>query len=100
MLELYNSTETMARKDHCCEHCGKKIPKGFKYFYESGKYDGSMFTRKSHPECSEKWKKDNEDQHFDDDWSDFFDSDTEEERNKWLRMIEEKYGLEKEEFDD
>ncbi len=46
MMEFYNQSLPKARKDHVCEFCGKKIHKGEKYSYESGKYDGDMFVRK------------------------------------------------------
>ena len=46
MLDFYNKSKPKARKDHICEYCGQTIRKGEVYSYETGKYDGDMFTRK------------------------------------------------------
>lgn len=45
-IDFYNHTYPKARKEHKCEYCGKKIEIGQKYSYETGKYDGDMFSRK------------------------------------------------------
>ncbi len=45
-LDFYNHTYPKARKEHKCECCGQKIEIGQKYSYETGKYDGDMFSRK------------------------------------------------------
>lgn len=46
MLEFYKQSWPKARKYHACEFCAQKIHRGEKYSYESGKYDGDVFTRK------------------------------------------------------
>lgn len=46
MMELYRRTHPKAKKPHTCEFCNKEIHIGEKYSYETGKYDGEMFTRK------------------------------------------------------
>lgn len=46
MMDFYNQTLHVARKEHECEFCTKKILLKEKYSYETGKYDGDFFTRK------------------------------------------------------
>lgn len=52
MMDFYSQTYPIARKEHKCEFCHCTIPKGKRYSYETGKYDGEMFTRKLCPECN------------------------------------------------
>lgn len=42
MMDFYNQTLHVARKEHECEFCGKKIMPKEKYSYETGKYDGDF----------------------------------------------------------
>lgn len=68
MLELYSHTYPVARKGHECEFCHCVIPKGKRYSYESGKFDGDMFTRKLCPECNgmlHDYYEENRDEEFD-----------------------------------
>jgi hypothetical protein len=43
----------VARKDHQCIVCGKKIPKGHRYWrdYEEGADDGALLDLKEHTNC-------------------------------------------------
>lgn len=71
MLELYSHTHPIARKEHECSFCHCIIPKGKRYSYESGKYDGDMFVRKLCPECNRMlhdYFEENKDEEFD--WHD------------------------------
>lgn len=52
MLDFYSHTYPVARKEHECEFCHCVIPKGKRYSYEKGKYDGDIFARKLCPECN------------------------------------------------
>lgn len=66
-MELYDSKDIKAtRKDHQCFLCFLNIPKGTQCFYEKGKWDGDMFSRHSHNECSTEWTKMNDS--FDAEW--------------------------------
>lgn len=51
MMEFYNETSYIARKEHECEMCNDKIRIGERYIRGVGKYEGSLFTRKLHVEC-------------------------------------------------
>lgn len=51
MMDFYNQTLHVARKENECEFCGKKIMPKEKYSYETGKYDGDFFTRKLCTPC-------------------------------------------------
>ena len=51
MMEFYTSRIRKAKKTHICEMCGEKIHAGERYSCESGKYEGSLFTRKLHLDC-------------------------------------------------
>lgn len=51
MLEFYRQRYPVARKEHECEYCHRIIPKGERYSYEAGKFDGDMFSRKLCSEC-------------------------------------------------
>ena len=51
MFDFYNESRPVARKDHWCELCRSVIPKGTKYKYEAGKYDGDFFERRYHFDC-------------------------------------------------
>jgi len=46
MMEFYESSYRVAKKEHYCELCKKKINRGEKYSYECGKFDGDFFVRK------------------------------------------------------
>lgn len=46
MMEFYNEEWPIAKKEHECECCGKKIEVGEKYCRQSGKYEGDFFDRK------------------------------------------------------
>jgi hypothetical protein len=52
MLDFYSHEYPVARKIHKCEFCHCNIPRGQRYSYESGKYDGDFFVRKLCPECN------------------------------------------------
>ncbi len=45
MMEFYNEKWVTARKEQCCECCGKKIEKGEKYSRQSGKWYEEFFSR-------------------------------------------------------
>ena len=51
MMEFFNSKYHVARKEHTCEACERKIQIGEKYEYESGKFEGTFFERRYHIEC-------------------------------------------------
>lgn len=50
-LECYTTKFPVARKEHKCEFCRKKIAVGEKYSCFSGKYDGEFFNRKTCLPC-------------------------------------------------
>lgn len=52
-MEFYTSKTPKARKTHKCQYCGKEIAKGEKYSYESGKFEGELFTRKLCLTCAD-----------------------------------------------
>ncbi|MCP5245704.1 MAG: hypothetical protein H6937_07075 [Burkholderiales bacterium] len=48
----------VARKDHICDECGEKIPKGDKYWRDYDQCDdGSIIDKKSHTNCELYLKK-------------------------------------------
>ena len=51
MTEVIEHTDRKARKEYTCDYCGEKIAKGETYDYYKGKYDGSLFTWRSHLAC-------------------------------------------------
>jgi len=52
MITLQNSTKTKAVKDHKCNFCGGRIPKGHHYMRSSHILD-TVYTWKAHEECEE-----------------------------------------------
>ncbi len=45
--------EHKARKNHVCDYCGCFIEKGEIYKRDVLEYDGSLYTWKSHPTCTD-----------------------------------------------
>jgi hypothetical protein len=93
-MELYNSKEVKTRKQTRCFICGVTILPKTVCHYESGKYDGEMFSRHSHNECSKEWSRQNREQEYGDEWFDLFSDGTREELLAWKQMIRDKYQLE------
>lgn len=52
MMEFYTAAIYKAKKEHVCHICNETIHKGQLYEYESGKYEGDFFSRKSHIPCA------------------------------------------------
>jgi hypothetical protein len=50
-FEFYQERVYIAKKDHFCEICGKKIESGSKYTYCSGKIDGDFYYIHNHSNC-------------------------------------------------
>lgn len=91
-IEMYRSKDVKTRKPTKCFLCYVKIEIGTVVHHESGKFDGAMFSRHSHNECSIEWNKQNSDAEYGDEWSDrlFYDG-TQEEFRDWQNMIRKKY---------
>ena len=91
-IEMYRSKTVKTRKPTKCFLCYVKIEPGTLVDYESGKFDGAMFSRHSHPECAAEWIKQNADSEYDDEWSDrlFYENPIEDFR-AWQDMIRTKY---------
>lgn len=53
MMEFYTETYHKARKPHKCDCCFKVIVPGERYLYQSGKWDGSFFTRAWCEDCAD-----------------------------------------------
>jgi len=51
MMEFYNQMMSVAQNEYCCEMCTRRINKGEKHIYASGKYDGEFFQRRMHLGC-------------------------------------------------
>ena len=45
----------VGRKEHRCEGCLGRIPKGEKHFQYKGRYDGVWQNWRLHEECHEDW---------------------------------------------
>lgn len=50
-----------SRKEHKCEHCWEKIPKGSSYVRSSGIFDGEPYSVAQHHECLEAYIEFNKD---------------------------------------
>ena len=50
-MELLANNNVVARKDHVCNFCSRKIKKGEKYNIQTIKDDGEIYTWKSHFAC-------------------------------------------------
>lgn len=50
--EFYRKTVRKARKPHRCDLCRSQIEIGETYFYESGKFEGSMFENHVCNDCN------------------------------------------------
>ncbi len=48
---LGEQKKVTARKEHKCSYCRLKIAIGDKYFHSVHKYDGTIYTWKSHGHC-------------------------------------------------
>lgn len=56
--DFYDSTNIKkTRKDHTCELCGLKIPKGSNCFYYTGKWEGDFASDHNHNECRELYDR-------------------------------------------
>lgn len=53
METLTYPKETKAIKEHICNFCNSRIPKGDTYFKSTHKFDGMVYDWKSHKHCSE-----------------------------------------------
>lgn len=51
MVEFYNREQRKGRKDYVCQLCGRRIRAGREHIYESGKYDGEIFSNRRHIHC-------------------------------------------------
>ena len=49
--DFYRTEQRKAGKDYVCQLCGKAIRKGREHVYESGKYDGEIFSNRRHIHC-------------------------------------------------
>jgi len=95
-IEMYNSKSVKTRKVHRCFLCWVKIEVGTVVDYESGKFDGAMFSRHSHPECAKEWIKENEDSEYGDECTQRLFENTDYEGNlfkDWQNTIIDKYGV-------
>jgi hypothetical protein len=101
-IEMYNSKTVKTRKPTKCFLCDLKIEVGTVVDHESGKFDGAMFSRHSHPECGKEWVKENSDAEYADEWTQFlFENSCEEGKlTNWRKMIREKYQISKTAGDD
>jgi hypothetical protein len=98
-IEMYRCKSVKTRKPTRCFLCEARIEIGTVVDHESGKFDGAMFSRHSHPECAKEWIKENEDSEYGDEWTRRLFENTDYEGNKfkeWQDMIIEKYNVKKE----
>ena len=51
MSNFYERKLVRTGREHRCEYCGGRIPKGTKATAEWGCFDGQMFRRYACPEC-------------------------------------------------
>lgn len=51
-IEFFRARDVVARKQHFCEACGRKIHIGLKCHHEVGKYDGDFFSRYWCEDCT------------------------------------------------
>lgn len=96
-MGLYDCKDiNKTRKDHQCNICFLKIPKGVACFYDKGVYDGEFFSRYSHNECITKLRELNHDAYDGDDWCELYEGldYIGESYTDWRKMIAEKYGVE------
>lgn len=49
--EFYRFSEPVARKNHRCDDCGRRVEIGQKHLAWSGKSDGDVFTARSCKQC-------------------------------------------------
>lgn len=52
MYQNLTSKDVTARKEHCCDWCGKRIRVGEKYHYETFIFDGEFCSWHAHLACS------------------------------------------------
>ena len=91
---MYNIKSVKTRKPTRCFLCRVEIHPGTVVDYESGKYDGAMFSRHSHPECGKEWVKQNDDAVYGDEWTQRLFENTDYEGTlikEWREMIKSKY---------
>ena len=53
MSDFGNQRFPVAAKDHKCEWCGERIPKGEKHIQYSGVWEGEFQSWRMHHECHE-----------------------------------------------
>ena len=53
--DFFNSKTVVPRKEHFCEHCGKKISAGERCRYSSGLYEGDFMSYYEHEDCRAAW---------------------------------------------
>jgi len=49
---FFQETKPKARKSHVCDECGAPIPRGLRYWYAFGVWDGEPETWKAHLHCA------------------------------------------------
>lgn len=57
MIEILCTHQPIARKEHHCDYCDGIIHKGEKYERSAVKFDGEVYTWKSHLYCSSLARK-------------------------------------------
>lgn len=51
MVEVLSTCTVRARRPHVCDYCGHVILRGEQYVRACNKFDGRLYTWKSHPHC-------------------------------------------------
>lgn len=51
MVEILSLCTVRARRPHVCDYCGHAILRGEQYVRACNKFDGRLYTWKSHPRC-------------------------------------------------
>lgn len=52
MIRTITEGQPVARKPHHCEECGRTIPKGASYIYQTNTDGGNVWAYKAHIDCS------------------------------------------------
>tara|TARA_R100000951_G_scaffold101420_1_gene92924 strand:+ start:19989 stop:20270 length:282 start_codon:yes stop_codon:yes gene_type:complete len=79
-----------SRKDHQCEHCWLKIPKGSSYDLDTGIFDNDPYTSKQHTECRKAFIEYNKDSSN----CEWFPLDYDDNFKEHQEKIKKLYGLE------
>lgn len=51
MIEMLSTCTVRARRPYVCDYCGHAILRGEQYVRACNKFDGRLYTWKSHPHC-------------------------------------------------